>query len=132
MTVGNGFHARNRAIGRDATHLLAFTFGAGSSTAVSDCGRDDAGYRDAVAAGLKDGGTASHGSDGDAENRREAYADFGPGSKGFMDAAAAGLRDGGTAHTWSKARGPDIKRHVHLGVLLAPKIVPETALRAFR
>lgn len=120
VTVGNGFHARNRAIGRDATHLLAFTFGPGE-VQISDSIRQDPGHRDALAAGLKDGGTAFHGSDEDAENRRKAYADFGPGSNGFMDAAAAGLRDGGTAHTWSKAKGPDIKRHVHLGVLLAPR-----------
>lgn len=123
VTVGNGFHARNRTIGRDATHLLAFTFGAGSA-AISDCAGEDAGYRDAVAAGLKDGGTPLHGSDGETDSRRKALVDFGPGSKGFMDAAAAGLRDGGTAHTWSKAKGPGIKRHVHLGVLLAPVAAP--------
>jgi hypothetical protein len=80
VTVGRGFYARNLAVGRDATHLLAFTFGPGE-TLSSDCGRDDAGYRDAVTAGLK---------------------------------------DGGTAHCWSKARGPDVKRHVDLGLLLAP------------
>lgn len=130
VTVGRGFRARNLAVGRDTSHLLAFTFGAGC-TLSSDCLREDPGYRDAITAGLKDGGTAFHGSDEEAENRRKAFADFGPGSKGFLDAAAAGLRDGGTAHTWSKAKGPDIKRHVHLGVLLAPRVVLEP-VRGFR
>lgn len=84
VTVGNGFHARNRAVGRDATHLLAFTFGPGK-TAISDCVRHDPGYR---------------------------------------DAAAAGLKDGGTAHCWGNARGPDVKRHVDLGLLLMPQVRP--------
>jgi hypothetical protein len=80
VTVGNGFHARNLAVGRDCTHLLAFTFGPGIA-ASSDSVKGDPGYRDAIAAGLK---------------------------------------DGGTAHCWGNAKGPDIKRHVDLGLLLAP------------
>ncbi|MGY3582126.1 hypothetical protein ACVIGB_000950 [Bradyrhizobium sp. USDA 4341] len=84
VTVGRGFKPRNLAIGRDATHMLAFTFGAGQS-AVLDSLPDDVGYRDAIAGGLK---------------------------------------DGGTAHCWSAARGPGVKRHVDLGLLLAPILTP--------
>jgi hypothetical protein len=87
ITVGNGFHARNRAVGRDATHLLAFTFGPGTSASF-DCVKSDPGYRDALAAGLK---------------------------------------DGGTAHCWGNARGPDVKRHIDLGLLLTPSPSSELA-----
>lgn len=87
VTVGRGFKPRNLAIGRDATHMLALTFGPGKS-AVFDSLPDDVGYRNAIAGGLK---------------------------------------DGGTAHCWSAATTPDIKRHIDLGLLLAPSPAPQAA-----
>jgi hypothetical protein len=80
FTVGRGFKPRNLAIGRDATHMLALTFGAGKS----------------------------------------AILDSLPNDTGYCDAIAGGLKDGGTAHCWGAARGPGVKRHIDLGLLLAP------------
>lgn len=57
VTVGRGFKPRNLSIGRDATHMLALTFGSGKS-AEFDSLPADPGYRNAIAGGLKDGGTA--------------------------------------------------------------------------
>jgi hypothetical protein len=126
VTVGRGFKPRNLAIGRDATHMLALTFGAGKSE-VLDSLRNDVGYRDAIGGCLKDGVTAFHGSGPDLETRRKALTDFGPSETGFMDSAAAGLRDGGTAHAWSHCRGAEIKRHVHLGILFQDELQPTEA-----
>lgn len=54
--VTEGFHQRNRLVARDATHMVAFTYG--SAAAPVDLLPADEGFTDSAAAGLKDGGTA--------------------------------------------------------------------------
>lgn len=111
VEVHEGFHRRNSEVAANCTHMLAFTFGAGSSGGISPA-------VGASETGLKDGGPAFHGKAIEGETRRMPYRDFMPSDPGFTDATAAGLRDGGTAHCWSQAWKPKIKRHVHLGELL--------------
>ena len=54
--VGRGFKARNLDVAADATHLLALTFGTNQEPV--DLTPDMEEFSDALAAGLKDGGTA--------------------------------------------------------------------------
>lgn len=55
-TVGRGFKDRNSAVARDATHMLALTFGPGAGPV--DVGPEDPGFSAHGEAGVKDGGTA--------------------------------------------------------------------------
>ena len=63
VTVSRGFFARNAIVAREATHMLAFTFGQPSQDApdgvpYADFLPSDAGFKQSEAGGLRDGGTA--------------------------------------------------------------------------
>lgn len=109
--VVEGFHNRNCEVASHCDYLLAFTFGSGTFT---DIKSGDPAFNDHRKAGVRDGGTAFHGSDVSAKNRRNHTAIFLPDDPGFRDAKLAGLKDGGTAHCWNECWRAEVKMHCNL------------------